>query len=172
MTEPLFLGKLEEEVKNSVCLNCWTEWNKPGGVKTMVINEYHLNLGDEKRPRHPQETDARVFQAARRRRGIQGDYSNLRGMRGRIHSMDIPAWQRHLPGGKPRSPRSEFPADRHPCCANTARKARSGSSSTGRRRSISPKSSPKFPVLEGPTSPGLFRGTGPTQQPPAPLSNA
>lgn len=47
ITEPLFLGKLEEEVKNNVCQNCWTEWNKPGGVKTMVINEYHLNLGDE-----------------------------------------------------------------------------------------------------------------------------
>lgn len=47
MTEPLFMGKLEEEIKNNVCLNCWTEWNKPGGVKTMVINEYQLNLGDE-----------------------------------------------------------------------------------------------------------------------------
>ncbi len=47
MTEPLFLGKLEEEVKNHTCQNCWNEWNKPGGVKTMVINEYHLNLGDE-----------------------------------------------------------------------------------------------------------------------------
>ncbi len=47
MTEALFLGKLEEEVKDNVCQACWTEWNKPGGVKTMVINEYHLNLGDE-----------------------------------------------------------------------------------------------------------------------------
>ncbi len=47
MTEPLFLGKTEEEIKNNTCQGCWTEWNKPGGVKTMVINEYHLNLGDE-----------------------------------------------------------------------------------------------------------------------------
>jgi len=47
MTEPLFLGKLEQEIKNNVCEACWNEWNKPGGVKTMVINEYQLNLGDE-----------------------------------------------------------------------------------------------------------------------------
>ncbi|MGD9850366.1 MAG: Fe(2+)-trafficking protein [Nitrospirales bacterium] len=47
MTENLFLGKLEEEVKKNVCGTCWEEWNKPGGVKTMVINEYRLNLGDE-----------------------------------------------------------------------------------------------------------------------------
>lgn len=47
MTEPLFMGTLEEEIKSSVCGDCWTEWNKPGGVKTMVINEYHVNLGDE-----------------------------------------------------------------------------------------------------------------------------
>ncbi len=47
MTENLFLGKLEEEIKQNVCGPCWEEWNKPGGVKTMVINEYRLNLGDE-----------------------------------------------------------------------------------------------------------------------------
>ncbi len=47
MTENLFLGKLEEEIKEHVCGICWEEWNKPGGVKTMVINEYRLNLGDE-----------------------------------------------------------------------------------------------------------------------------
>ena len=47
ITEPLFMGKLEEELKNNVCEACWNEWNKPGGVKTMVINEYQLNLGDE-----------------------------------------------------------------------------------------------------------------------------
>ena len=35
ITEALFMGI------------CWNEWNKPGGVKTMVINEYQLNLGDE-----------------------------------------------------------------------------------------------------------------------------
>ena len=47
ITEALFMGKLEEELKNNVCGICWNEWNKPGGVKTMVINEYQLNLGDE-----------------------------------------------------------------------------------------------------------------------------
>jgi len=47
MTENLFLGKLEQEIKTNVCQSCWTEWNKPGGVKTMVINEYQINLGDE-----------------------------------------------------------------------------------------------------------------------------
>ncbi len=47
ITENLFMGKLEEEIKNNVCKDCWDEWNKPGGVKTMVINEYRLNLGDE-----------------------------------------------------------------------------------------------------------------------------
>ncbi|RMH06290.1 MAG: Fe-S cluster protector protein [Nitrospirae bacterium] len=47
MTENLFLGKLETEIKNNVCQACWNEWSRPGGVKTMVINEYQLNLGDE-----------------------------------------------------------------------------------------------------------------------------
>lgn len=47
MTENLFLGKLEKEIKKSVCEPCWTEWVKPGGAKTMVINEYQLNLGEE-----------------------------------------------------------------------------------------------------------------------------
>ena len=47
MSENLFLGKLEKEIKKNVCPDCWNEWNRPGGVKTMVINEYHLNLGDE-----------------------------------------------------------------------------------------------------------------------------
>ncbi|RMH33042.1 MAG: Fe-S cluster protector protein [Nitrospirae bacterium] len=47
MTENLFLGKMEQEIKEHVCQDCWNEWNRPGGVKTMVINEYHLNLGDE-----------------------------------------------------------------------------------------------------------------------------
>ncbi len=31
MTENLFLGKLEQEIKTNVCQTCWTEWNKPGG---------------------------------------------------------------------------------------------------------------------------------------------
>ena len=47
MTENLFLGKLEKDIKKNVCQECWNEWNRPGGVKTMVINEYHLNLGEE-----------------------------------------------------------------------------------------------------------------------------
>ena len=47
MTDNLFLGKLEQEIKNNVCQECWDEWNRPGGVRTMVINEYRLNLGDE-----------------------------------------------------------------------------------------------------------------------------
>lgn len=47
MTENLFLGKLEAEIKENVCQACWNEWTRPGGVKTMVINEYQLNLGDE-----------------------------------------------------------------------------------------------------------------------------
>lgn len=47
MTENLFLGALEKEVRSNVCRDCWNEWNRPGGAKTMVINEYQLNLGDE-----------------------------------------------------------------------------------------------------------------------------
>lgn len=47
ITENLFMGKLEEEIKQHVCPKCWDEWARPGGVKTMVINEYQLNLGDE-----------------------------------------------------------------------------------------------------------------------------
>jgi len=47
MTDNLFLGKLEKEIKENVCQDCWNEWNRPGGVKTMVINEFQLNLGEE-----------------------------------------------------------------------------------------------------------------------------
>lgn len=47
ISENLFLGKLEKEIKKNVCSTCWNEWTRPGGVKTMVINEYQLNLGDE-----------------------------------------------------------------------------------------------------------------------------
>ncbi len=47
ITDNLFMGKLEQELKANVCGNCWNEWARPGGVKTMVINEYQLNLGDE-----------------------------------------------------------------------------------------------------------------------------
>ena len=31
MTDNLFLGKLEQEIKKNVCQNCWNEWNGPGG---------------------------------------------------------------------------------------------------------------------------------------------
>ena len=47
ITDNLFMGKLEQEIKEKVCKSCWEEWARPGGVKTMVINEYQLNLGDE-----------------------------------------------------------------------------------------------------------------------------
>ena len=47
MSENLFLGKLEKDVKKNVCQECWNEWTRPGGVKTMVINEFQLNLGEE-----------------------------------------------------------------------------------------------------------------------------
>src|SRR5438309_595771 len=43
-TEPLFLGKLETQVKANICAPCWAEWVK---MRVMVINEYHVNLGDE-----------------------------------------------------------------------------------------------------------------------------
>ena len=44
ITEPLYLGKLESQVKAKVCAACWAEWVK---MRVMVINEYHVNLGDE-----------------------------------------------------------------------------------------------------------------------------
>src|SRR2546426_2917780 len=44
ITEPLFLGKLETQVKANICAPCWAEWVK---MRVMVINEYHVNLGDE-----------------------------------------------------------------------------------------------------------------------------
>ncbi len=44
ITEPLFLGKLETQVKANICTPCWAEWVK---MRVMVINEYHVNLGDE-----------------------------------------------------------------------------------------------------------------------------
>jgi Fe-S cluster biosynthesis and repair protein YggX len=42
ITDNLFMGKLEAEVKEKVCQTCWNEWAGPGGTKTMVINEYQL----------------------------------------------------------------------------------------------------------------------------------
>jgi Fe-S cluster biosynthesis and repair protein YggX len=44
ITEPLFLGKLEGQVKSSICAACWGEWVK---MRVMVINEYRVNLGEE-----------------------------------------------------------------------------------------------------------------------------
>ena len=44
ISDPIFLGRLEAEVKSKVCLPCWKKWE---GMRVMVINEYHINLGDE-----------------------------------------------------------------------------------------------------------------------------
>ncbi len=44
ITEPLYLGRLESQVKANICAACWAEWVK---MRVMVINEYHVNLGDE-----------------------------------------------------------------------------------------------------------------------------
>jgi Fe-S cluster biosynthesis and repair protein YggX len=44
ITAPLFLGKLEAEIKAKVCAACWKKWE---GMRVMVINEYQVNLGDE-----------------------------------------------------------------------------------------------------------------------------
>lgn len=44
ITDPLFMGKLEAEVKSKVCKPCWKKWE---GMRVMVINEYQVNLGEE-----------------------------------------------------------------------------------------------------------------------------
>ncbi|OGW67080.1 MAG: hypothetical protein A3H49_00715 [Nitrospirae bacterium RIFCSPLOWO2_02_FULL_62_14] len=44
ITAPLFMGRLEAEIKAKVCQSCWKEWE---GMRVMVINEYQINLGDE-----------------------------------------------------------------------------------------------------------------------------
>src|SRR5436853_4116986 len=44
ITDPLFMGRLESELKSNVCKSCWREWE---GMKVMVINEYQVNLGEE-----------------------------------------------------------------------------------------------------------------------------
>lgn len=44
ITAPLFMGKLEVEIKSKICQLCWKEWEN---MRVMVINEYHINLGDE-----------------------------------------------------------------------------------------------------------------------------
>ncbi len=44
ITDPLFMGRLEAEVKSKVCQPCWKKWE---GMRVMVINEYQVNLGEE-----------------------------------------------------------------------------------------------------------------------------
>jgi Fe-S cluster biosynthesis and repair protein YggX len=44
ITDPLYLGRLEAEVKSKVCKACWRQWE---GMRVMVINEYQVNLGEE-----------------------------------------------------------------------------------------------------------------------------
>jgi Fe-S cluster biosynthesis and repair protein YggX len=44
ITDPLFMGKLETEIKAKVCKPCWKKWES---MRVMVINEYQVNLGDE-----------------------------------------------------------------------------------------------------------------------------
>jgi Fe-S cluster biosynthesis and repair protein YggX len=44
ITDPLFMGKLESEIKSKVCKPCWKKWE---GMRVMVINEYQINLGEE-----------------------------------------------------------------------------------------------------------------------------
>ena len=44
ITDMLFLGRLEAEVKSKICKACWKAWE---GMRVMVINEYQVNLGEE-----------------------------------------------------------------------------------------------------------------------------
>ena len=44
ITDNLFMGRLESEIKAKICKPCWKEWEK---MRVMVINEYQINLGDE-----------------------------------------------------------------------------------------------------------------------------
>ncbi len=44
ITENLFMGRLESEIKAKVCQTCWKAWE---GMRVMVINEYQVNLGEE-----------------------------------------------------------------------------------------------------------------------------
>ncbi len=44
ITDQLFMGRLETEIKSNVCKPCWKEWE---GMRVMVINEYQVNLGEE-----------------------------------------------------------------------------------------------------------------------------
>jgi Fe-S cluster biosynthesis and repair protein YggX len=44
ITDTLFMGRLETEIKAKVCQPCWKKWE---AMRVMVINEYQVNLGDE-----------------------------------------------------------------------------------------------------------------------------
>lgn len=44
ITDALFMGRLESEIKAKVCKSCWKKWE---GMRVMVINEYQVNLGEE-----------------------------------------------------------------------------------------------------------------------------
>jgi len=44
ITDNLFMGRLETEIKAKVCKTCWKAWES---MRVMVINEYQINLGDE-----------------------------------------------------------------------------------------------------------------------------
>jgi Fe-S cluster biosynthesis and repair protein YggX len=44
ITDALFMGRLEAEIKAKVCKSCWKKWE---GMRVMVINEYQVNLGEE-----------------------------------------------------------------------------------------------------------------------------
>ncbi len=44
ITDPIFMGRLESDIKSKVCKACWKKWE---GMRVMVINEYRMNLGDE-----------------------------------------------------------------------------------------------------------------------------
>jgi Fe-S cluster biosynthesis and repair protein YggX len=44
ITDTLYLGRMEAEVKNKVCKPCWKQWE---GMRVMIINEYRINLGEE-----------------------------------------------------------------------------------------------------------------------------
>lgn len=44
IADPIFMGRLESEIKAKICKACWKQWEN---MRVMVINEYHVNLGDE-----------------------------------------------------------------------------------------------------------------------------
>lgn len=44
IADHIFMGRLESEIKAKICKACWKQWEN---MRVMVINEYHVNLGDE-----------------------------------------------------------------------------------------------------------------------------